>query len=343
MQRYENGGDIYGSQANLVDFSINVNPLGMPEAAKRAIRESMDSFSLYPDCECRALRAALSEKHGLGAEHILCGNGASDLIFRVCALLGKCTALTLAPTFSEYERAVTLFGGRMLEHPLRVENGFVLTADILPRLMEKVDMLFLCNPNNPTGQLADPRLLAAILERCNQNDILLILDECFLDFTEGVSLLPALSQYPNLLILKAFTKFYGMAGLRLGYLLGDPALLARIRQFGPEWSVSSVAQAAGLAALTESDWAARTRALVDAERGYLTEELQRFGLTVFPSDSNFLLVKSERPLHEALRQKGILVRACENFSGLDAQYTRIGLKTHEKNAALVNAVREVLA
>ena len=343
MRHYEHGGDTYGSQANLLDFSVNVNPLGMPEAAKQAISDNMDSFITYPDCECRVLRAALSEKHGIGVEHILCGNGASDLIFRVCALLGKRAALTLAPTFSEYERTVMLFGGRMLEHPLQVENGSALTADILPLLTEKVDMLFLCNPNNPTGRLADPSLLAAILERCYRNDILLILDECFLGFTDGESFLPALSQYPNLLILKAFTKFYGMAGLRLGYLLGDPALLARIRQFGPEWSVSSVAQAAGLGALSEPDWAARTRALVDTERGYLTGELQKCGLTVFPSDSNFLLVKGQRPLHEALRQKGILVRACDNFSGLDAQYVRIGLKTHERNAVLVNAVREVLA
>ena len=342
MRRYEHGGDTYGSHANLLDFSINVNPLGMPESAKQTIRENMDSFSLYPDCDCRALRKALSEMHGIGAEHILCGSGASDLIFRVCALLGKRTALTLAPTFSEYERAVTLFGGRMLEHPLQEKNGFALTADILPLLNEKTDMLFLCNPNNPTGRLADPSLLAAILERCYRNDILLILDECFLDFTHGESFLTALSQYPNLLILKAFTKFYGMAGLRLGYLLGDPALLARIRQFGPEWSVSSVAQAAGLAALTEPDWAARTRALVDTEHGYLTEELQKLGLAVFPSEGNFLLVKSERPLHGALRQKGILVRACENFSGLDAHYIRIGVKAHEKNAVLVTAVREVL-
>lgn len=343
MRRYEHGGAPCAGGDIRLDFSANVNPLGLPEAAKRAILENPDRFCAYPDCECLALRAALSERHGIGIDQILCGNGASDLILRISALLRGRTALTLAPTFSEYERAVTLFGGKLLEHPLREENGFALTAEVLPLLTEHVDLFFLCNPNNPTGRLSDPGLLAAILERCQRNDILLIVDECFLDFTQGESLLPKLNQAQNLLILKAFTKFYGMAGLRLGYLAGAPALLARVKRFGPEWSVSTVAQAAGLAALTQPGWETRTRALIDAERAYLTDALTALGPTVFPSESNFLLVKSERPLYEALLQKGVRVRACDNFTGLDARYIRIGLKTHAQNEALVRAVREALS
>lgn len=342
MQPYEHGGNTFGHLNIALDFSINVHPLGMPEAAKQAIRESMDSFSAYPDCDCRALRAALSEKHAIAAESILCGNGASDLIFRICACLKPKLALTLAPTFSEYKRAVTLFGGTMREFPLLEENAFLPTEDMLSAMTPEVDIVFLCNPNNPTGRLIEPALLDRVLERCNDNGIFLVVDECFLAFTEGESLLPALARYPKLLILKAFTKFYGMAGLRLGYLLSSPQLLERIRPFGPEWSVSSVAQAAGTAAFTEPDWGARTHALISTERTYMSDALSGLGLRVFPSDSNFLLIKSDMPLYTALRKKGILVRACDNFSGLSERYIRIGLKTHDKNSALISAIREAL-
>lgn len=342
MRRYEHGGNIYENAKIELDFSVNVNPLGMPEGAKQAIVDSIDAFVRYPDCECCALRAALAQRHGVDMERILCGNGASDLIFRICACIKPRIALTLAPTFSEYERATTLFGGHMREHLLAEENGFALTEAILPALTEDVDMLFLCNPNNPTGQLAEPPLLQAILDTCRKNGILTVLDECFIGFTNAPSMIAALEEYPNLLILNAFTKLYGMAGLRLGYLLGDPALLARIRPFGPEWNVSTAAQAAGIAALREPDWEERSRAVIIAERAYMQNALTELGLTVFSCESNYLLIKCPQPLYAPLRERGVLVRACENFTGLDARFIRIGLQTHAKNEALICAIREVL-
>ena len=342
MRRYEHGGASRESGDIRLDFSVNVNPLGMPNAAKQAVVSSIDRFSTYPDCECTALRAALSKKHGVEMERILCGNGASDLIFRICAAYPGQSALTLAPTFSEYERSVRLFGGTVREFALHKENDFVMTEDVLHALDDSIDLFFLCNPNNPTGRLLDENLLLAILERCKKRDILLIVDECFLEFTAGKSLISELRNYPNLLILKAFTKFYGMAGLRLGYLLGDPLLLQRIQQFGPEWSVSSAAQIAGIAALSEPNWETRTRALIEAERHYMENALTELGLKVFNSQGNFLLIESEFPLHHALLQKQILVRACENFSGLDGHFIRIGLKTHADNIALIRAIREEL-
>jgi threonine-phosphate decarboxylase len=342
MRRYEHGGNPLQYAEIQLDFSVSVNPLGLPSAARQAIISSIDQFSAYPDCECRALRTALSQKHGVDMDQILCGNGASDLIFRICASHPGQKALTLAPTFSEYERSLKLFGGTICEFALRKETDFALMNDILEALDDSLDLFFLCNPNNPTGQLANEELLIAILERCKKNNILLIVDECFLEFTSGQSLLSELSHYQNLLILKAFTKFYGMAGLRLGYLLGDPALLNHIQQFGSEWSVSTAAQVAGIAALTEPDWETRTKALVDVERHYMENALAELGLKVFKSQSNFLLIESEQPLFLALLQQQILVRACDNFAGLDEHFIRIGLKTHEDNLTLIRAIREVL-
>ena len=146
MRRYEHGGDIYGDAKIRLDFSVNTNPLGMPEAARRALFDAADALERYPDPQCRALRQALSQKYGLAPEAVLCGNGAADMIFRLCACLKPKRALALAPTFSEYERPVKLFGGKMIEYRLREGNGFALTQEILSALTPGIELFFLCNP-----------------------------------------------------------------------------------------------------------------------------------------------------------------------------------------------------
>lgn len=342
MRRFDHGGRLLHDAGFQLDFSINVNPLGMPNTAKRALISSIDLLSTYPDCECRALRTALFRKIGVEMDRILCGNGASDLIFRICAAFPKQKALILAPTFSEYERSLQLFGATVCEYALRKENGFALTRDVLEALDDSIDVFFLCNPNNPTGRLVDEDLIIAILDHCQKSKILLIVDECFLEFTTGKSLVSELPRSQNLLILRAFTKFYGMAGLRLGYLLGDPQLLRKIQQFGSEWSVSSAAQVAGIAALAEPNWEIQTRTLIEEERRYLENTLTELGLKTYSSQSNFLLIEGEKSLFQALLQKQILVRSCDNFTGLDEHFIRIGLKTHEDNMKLIGAIQEVL-
>jgi threonine-phosphate decarboxylase len=173
----------------------------------------------------------------------------------------------LAPTFSEYERAAVLFGAKVCAHPLLEADGFALTEGILAELTAQADILFLCNPNNPTGRLVDPDLLCKIAKTCRDNGTLLILDECFIDFTRGESMLAQLGEYPNLLILRAFTKTYAMAGLRLGTAYSsNERLLSRVVDFIPVWNVSAVAQAAGIAALTQTDWIENTRRIVESER-----------------------------------------------------------------------------
>lgn len=342
MRPYEHGGDIWGNPGITLDFSINTHPLGMPQAAKDAVMEQLDTFWRYPDPQCRELRRALAVRHQLDADNILCGNGAADLIFRICACLKPKNALILAPTFSEYRRPVELFGGQVSEFLLREEKGFALDEGILSSLTPDTDIIFLCIPNNPTGQLIPAALLRQILEACAAQSTLLVVDECFIEFTRGSSLTALCRQYPRLLILRAFTKFYGLAGLRLGYLIGRPELLARVAPFGAHWSVSSAAQAAGLGALDETGWAEMTLNLIEGERSWLSGALSGLGLKVFPSDANFLLCKSSLPLYDALKKKSILVRGCANFTGLDERFIRVGIKTRAQNTALVRAVGEVL-
>lgn len=343
MRRYEHGGDIYSGDTVSLDFSVNTNPLGMPESVKQVIISHIPEYTRYPDPRCRVLRSALAQHYGLKAPMLLCGNGASELIFVLCACIKPRRAVTLAPTFSEYGRAATLFGGEMHEHLLLENDGFALTESILAELTPQTDVLFLCNPNNPTGRTCSPALLFKIAKTCRSNGILLVLDECFIDFTRGESMLPYLGEYPNLLILRAFTKIYAMAGLRLGMLYcANLPLLSRIAEYCPEWNVSGVAQIAGLAALKETGWIENTQRLIEIERGFVASAFCNLGLTVYQSDANFLLIKSEKPLDMALRARGTLVRACANFTGLDERYIRIGLKARDENKTLIGAVTEIL-
>lgn len=343
MRRYEHGGDIYANEGMVLDFSVNTNPLGMPESVKQAIIDHVPGYASYPDPSCRALRSALAAQHGLKPSMVLCGNGSTELIFALCACIRPGRTIVLAPTFSEYERSTALFGGQVCRHLLGEADRFALTESILAELTPETDMVFLCNPNNPTGRLIDPALLRKIAEVCRHHATPLILDECFIDFTAGESMLPLLKEYPNLLILQAFTKIYAMAGLRLGTLYcADERLLSRIADFSPAWNVSGVAQAAGVAALQEHDWIEKTRRTVENERAFMAEALSGLGLAVYRSDANFLLIKSDRPLYQPLKARGILVRSCANFTGLDERYIRIGLKTHDENTALLRALSEVL-
>jgi threonine-phosphate decarboxylase len=202
-------------------------------------------------------------------------------------------------------------------------------------------MAFLCNPNNPTGRLIAPELLADILRRCRELRILLVMDECFLPFTPAESLAANLGA--SLVVLKAFTKTFSMAGLRLGYILAaDAALIAAVADTGQCWSVSAPAQAAGIAALECTGWVEQGRVVIDTGREFLSRELRDMGLKVFDSDANFLLFRSNAPLMEALIAKGILIRNCGNFQGLDEQYYRICVKQGEQNERLIAALREAL-
>jgi threonine-phosphate decarboxylase len=278
---------------------------------------------------------------GIPEDRICCGNGAADLIFRLCLVRKPRLALICAPSFSEYGRAVTLSGGRVILHRLKESGGFALDSRILEQIRQDIDMVFLCNPNNPTGRLIDPPLLAEIVRRCRKFNILLVVDECFLPFTHARSLMEDLG--PSLVVLRAFTKTFSLAGLRIGYLLAeDGALINAVAGTGQCWSVSAPAQTAALAALGCMSWLEQSRNIIETERPFLAGELRGLGFTVFDSDANFLLFRSELPLLYSLIAKGIFIRNCGNFNGLDERYYRICVKQRVQNERLITALREVL-
>ena len=244
--KLEHGGDWAGFQeqygAEPLDFSASISPLGMPEGAYRAACEALRRGDRYPDPLCRALREALSRHHGVPPERIVCGAGAAELIHRAVRALHPRTALIMEPSFSEYARALAIEGTRIRRCRLPEETGFRPGEAFLDLVTPDTDMVFLCQPNNPTGVTMDPALARSVLRRCRETGAVLAADECFLDFLdepERYSLLPELGG-GKLLILRAFTKFCGMAGLRLGYCITDePGLPERLLANGQPWSVSS--------------------------------------------------------------------------------------------------------
>ncbi len=338
----QHGGDVYGGGITL-DFSANINPLGTPAGVREAAARALREMHRYPDPYCRRLVAAIAAFEQLPEDYILCGNGASELIYACCAALGPTLAAEAAPTFAEYALALESRGCRVERYLLRRENDFTLDEGFVSFLKEKKpEAVFLCTPNNPTGRLLPMPLLEQLLQRCAAWGARVFLDECFLDLTEnGVSAKSLLAAHPELLILKAFTKSYGMAGLRLGYCLcADGGLLAKMARLTPPWNVSAPAQAAGEAALAEGDFLEKTRRLIARERRWLTRELEALGLWVCPSQANFLLLQGPPGLSAALRQRGIAIRDCGNYHGLEKGWYRIAVRLPEENQRLITAIRQ---
>lgn len=339
------GGDLYEAAVRL-DFSANINPYGTPHSVMDAVCESVGSLRNYPDPNCRALTAAIAEFEGVGKSNILCGAGAAELIFAFAGAVKPGKALLLAPGFCEYENALREFGAEIQYHYLREENDFRLGADFLEILRDfSGNAVILCTPNNPTGLTIEAKLLSEILTVCHEKGLPILLDECFLDLTDGrgLSAKGKLPEIPELVILKAFTKSYGMAGLRLGYCLSSncETLSAMSRQ-SQAWNVSTPAQAAGVAALKEQAFVERARELIAEERPRLKKALEGLGFTVIPSETNYLLFKAFPGLKEKMLSRGILIRACGNYPGLSEAWYRIAVKLPEENEELMRALEEIV-
>jgi len=362
----------YGRQP--LDFSMNVNPLGISKAVQEAIAKAAASAERYPDPLCRELTQRLAEAETVPAEQIFCGNGAADIIFRLAKALKASgdmltrrepVLLVTAPTFSEYETAFAENGWQIRRYLLEEEKGFRIGEDILDVIGDDTDAVFLCEPNNPTGVTTDHQLLQKILQHCRQTDTVLVIDECFNGFLEDPAEYSMVAELQNggLIILKAFTKLYGMAGVRLGYCFCPDAEMAeKIRSAGAPWNVSSLAQAAGIAALTDEEHVEQGLAIVKQERPWLKAQLaevldgadksgRRAGARIY-GEANYLLFHvSEEDLHagenaavpldQQLRSRGILIRNCSNYPGLGEGWYRVAVRKHEENLQLIKAMAEI--
>lgn len=347
MQQNIHGGDIYSRQIRL-DFSVNGNPLGMPDAAVQAIHEAVQHVGEYPDITAAALTGAVSRMlsgecgREIPKEYLLFGNGASELFLTVVHALKLQNIVIPVPSFYGYEYAAEAAGSHIKYVYLPENAGFCPGQELLQALTPDTELLFLANPNNPTGQLMKVEYLHQLLEYCRQQGTVVVLDECFMEFCETdreqpKSMLGEIGQYENLLLVRAFTKSFAMPGVRLGYLVcSNVELREKIRRQLPEWNLSVFAQRAGVACAEQSEQYLRdTVEYVKNEREYLRKGLEALGIRVVSGEADFLLLHTTQPIYDRLLAKGILIRNCENFRGLGAGYYRIAVKKHEENELLL--------
>lgn len=337
------GGDIYRNHVEK-DFSVNVNPLGIPNAVKKALRDAVELCSEYPDIRAGKLKKAVSGRLAVPEEYLLFGNGASELIMGTVRAVKPGKTVIPIPSFYGYEYAARAAGSVVLYHQTTAGTGFMPDRKLLKAITEDVDLLFLANPNNPTGRLTDKEILRALLETCKEKGVYVVLDECFIDFCDSrFSMLSEVDKYDNLLLVRAYTKIFSIPGVRIGYMIcSNRTLLNKIERQLSEWNLSTFAQQAGIACAKQAAFVSKTIDQVKKERQFLSENLKKLGLQVFASEANFLLIYSEKPLYRKLLERGILIRDCENFRGLSKGYYRIAVKQRKDNEILLKAIGECI-
>ena len=329
---------------DVVDFSSNVNPLGTSRLVRRAAAKA--DLSAYPDRQSLVLREALSSRLEVGVDEILVGNGSTELIHLLARMClgprGRC--LILGPTFGEYEAAATLAGADVHFVEASAARGFAWSVDAATRAIERLRpaLTFLCNPNNPTGVYVD-RDFVQRLAAANGRGGLLVLDTSYVPFAEAPWDERALLACGNVVLLRSMTKDHALAGVRLGYLVAGPTTVETVRRLQPSWSVSAVAQAVGLAALTDDAHVAAARAHVAEARASMRADLKALGLRVLDSAANFMLVRvgDAAALRRGLLCRGIAVRDCTSF-GLP-EYIRIAVRRPNECKRLIEALQWVLA
>ncbi|MBC2347968.1 threonine-phosphate decarboxylase CobD [Listeria welshimeri] len=334
----------------VLDFSANINPLGVPASLKQTITANLDKLVEYPEPDYLALRARIASFHQLDLANVIPGNGATELIFGIAKVTKAQKVLLLAPTFAEYERA--FFDAEIIYAELAKETNFDAAETVLEIIERETELeaVCLCNPNNPTGQLINQEEMIKIADLCEKKNIYLIIDEAFMDFieeSETISMIPYLQQFSHLCIIRAFTKFFAIPGLRLGYLLTKNDLLAEaLLQMREPWSINTFADMAGQILLDDKDYIKQTYQWISTERSFLYQGLNGFPeLTVYQPSVNYIFFHLEKPLdlRKELLLKGIFVRSCANYRGLTENYYRVAVKTRDDNIQLLTALEVILS
>lgn len=354
----EHGGNIseisrrYRIDENrIIDFSANINPLGYPPGVREAVIREFDSVLNYPDIDSFDLVAGLSEYHGVGQDNILVGNGSTEFIYWIPMVLKPERALIVTPAFSEYEKGLRVAGAEVSYFQTDEKSGF--SADIehlCYRLKEGFDIVYFCNPANPTGVLTPKDELCRVVASVGEVGTLSLIDEVFIDFVEEESIKKEIFRFPNLVVLRSMTKFFGIPGLRIGYVMAGAQCIAKIRQDKPPWTVNSLGEKAAAKALLDRDYIKDTRQYITTEREFLKNALNEIpGLNTCKSAANFILVYMDgriglnsTELRDRLAQEGILIRDCSTFHGLGDRYFRVAVKRHEQSIVLIEKLKVVI-
>ena len=347
-------------EEKIIDFSANINPLGPPSKVIKALKENLDKIVRYPDPEAINLRRELSKYLKINSESIIAGNGAVELIHLICRALKPQKALIVVPTFSEYESTLKSIGCKIQFFLLQSRENFRLDIEELSKNIKKIgssrpyqgrDLLFLCNPNNPTGQLINKTDLLKIINVAQKRGVFVLIDEVFMDFVEQEgkeTLIYEAARRDNLFIIRSLTKFFALPGIRIGYGIGNEDILKRMKIHKEYWSVNVLAQIAGMASLRDKEYIKKTKKLIAKERKFLYNKLSKInGLKPYPSAANFILCRlannkmDSKNLQKKLIRKNILIRNCSSFRSLNNRYIRIAVRTRQGNLRLINSLSNI--
>lgn len=345
------GGNIYKLKRDngieVLDYSSNINPLGVPSSFKKAVIENFETLEKYPDIDYVELRTAIGNYNNCHIDNVVVGNGATEVLFLYMKAVKAKKVLIIAPTFAEYERAARAAGRDVKFFPL--SKDFSLNENMLLDFITDEDVVVMCNPNNPTGKfqnLEKIKKIADFLERKNKK---LFIDEAFIEFVDNWKDKTAfLLKHKNVFILRALTKFFALPGVRLGYgLTYDEAILNEIKNIREPWSVNGVAEIAGKTMLLDTLYIHETENWIKKEKLWFYEELCEIdNIEVTPTETNFILVKLLNDNAKSFRKKmienGVLVRDASNFMFLDESYIRLAIKDRKKNEQVLEALRRVL-
>jgi threonine-phosphate decarboxylase len=341
------------SREDVLDFSSNINPLGPSQKTIESIKSNFGRIPFYPDSDSTALREAIAHRFkGISRWNVVVGNGSTELIYLFAdVFMNKGdVALIPAPTFSEYEKAAKKAGAKT-QH-IKLSQSFQVEPAIFMREMRGAKVVFLCNPNNPTSILMSRTNLTEIIEKALEENALVFLDEDFMEFVDEekrFSLVGEIERYPNLFVLRSFTKFFGLTGLRVGYGIASEEIIKFLSTTKTPWNVNCLAQVAAVAALDDEEHSNRTSALIKGERAFLARALSGISVfKVYPADANFFFIDIRQSgfkaaqLKEKLLKYGILIRDCTSFTGIDEYYVRIAVKTRRENEKLLEALKKIL-
>lgn len=349
LRKDVHGGNVYRARdeygisiGEILDYSANINPLGVPESLQKAIMNNMNLLTRYPDPDYTGAKRSLAEFNHVNESNIIMGNGATEIIFLIMEVLKPKKVLIPCPSFSEYEQAA-LFADCEVEHyRIKEEEDYILDSrDLMESLTEDIEMLVLCNPNNPTSQIIERKPMKDILDFCREKGITVVIDEAFIDFVDeefNISMVDELSVYPNLFIIKALTKIFAIPGLRLGYGIGSERLIKRLELKKQPWTLNNMASLAAEILPKDRKYIEETKKWIKAERLRFFSKLSSInGIKVYEPFCNFILIKllddrlTSYNLCEKMAQKGILVRNAANFIFLDEKYIRIAIKDQRSN------------
>ncbi|WP_315079017.1 threonine-phosphate decarboxylase CobD [uncultured Clostridium sp.] len=332
---------------NIIDFSSNINPLGMSSKVKNAIIDSMEEIKKYPDISYMELKKSISEYENINESYLMLGNGAAEVLFNIVKALKPKKVLIPVPTFSEYKEAVECVDSKVELYKMSENNSFKICDDILDKITEEIDLIFICNPNNPTGVLTNRELLMKILIKSKENNSTVLIDESFMDFiTEDISMVNTIETFDNLIILKSLTKFFAIPGLRIGYgLCSNKDFINEVYKITPAWNINILADVATRVSLHDKNYIRKTIQYMEKEKTFLYNSLKAFkNLNVYEPSVNFIFFKSNLDINLKLEllKYNILIRSCSNYDGLNEYYYRVAVKSREDNTKLISCIKNIL-